>query len=180
MFAAATPVGLTQALGTQKPLMPVLRPISDAEFAAWTAHTIPAYAKDKVASGAWLEAEALEKSRAALEALLPAGKETKDNFLYSVVSEYGERVGMLWFAVKERAGSRIAYIYNIEVHPEHQRKGHAQRALQALEQEVLRLGLAGIALHVFGHNTSAQALYSKQGYVATNINMFKAVPKAGA
>ena len=78
-FASTTQVGLTQALGTQKPLMPVLRPISDAEFAAWTAHTIPAYAKDKVASGAWLEAEALEKSRAALEALLPAGKETKDS-----------------------------------------------------------------------------------------------------
>ena len=42
-----------------------------------------------------------------------------------------------------------------------------------------RLGLQGIALHVFGHNTGAQALYGKLGYVPTNINMFKAVP-AGA
>ena len=62
---------------------------------------------------------------------------------------------------------------------EHRRQGHAERALRALEAEVGRLGLQGIALHVFGHNTGAQALYGKLGYVPTNINMFKAVP-AGA
>jgi ribosomal protein S18 acetylase RimI-like enzyme len=160
--------------------MPVIRPISDAEYATWVEETVPAYAKDKVASGAWAEAEALEKSRAELHSLLPDGKETKDNYLYSVLAEDGERVGMLWFAVKERAGSRIAYVYNIEIDSEYRRKGHAQRALQALEAEVQSLGLAGIALHVFGHNTSAQALYAKLGYLPTNINMYKAVGRAGA
>lgn len=160
--------------------MPVLRPMSDTEFAAWTRETIPIYAKEKVASGAWLEAEALEKSRAELAGLLPDGMSTKDNFLYAVIAEDGTRVGMLWFAAKDRAGSRIAYIYNIEIHPEHQRQGHAQRALEALEQEVQRLSLSGIALHVFGHNTAAQALYAKLGYVPTNINMFKAISCTGA
>jgi ribosomal protein S18 acetylase RimI-like enzyme len=82
---------------------------------------------------------------------------------------------MVWFALKERAGTQIAHLYNIEISPGHQHQGHAQRALRALEKEVQRLGLSGIALHVFGHNTSAQALYTKLGYVPTNINMFKAV-----
>jgi ribosomal protein S18 acetylase RimI-like enzyme len=160
--------------------MPVIHPISDAEFATWVDEIVPAYAKDKVASGAWTEVEALEKSRAELGSLLPDGRETKDNYLYSVLAETGEHVGMLWFGVKERAGSRIAYVYNIEIESEHRRKGHAQRALQALEHEIRRLGLAGIALHVFGHNTSAQALYAKLGYVPTNINMYKAIRAAGA
>jgi predicted GNAT family acetyltransferase len=31
------------------------------------------------------------------------------------------------------------------------------------------------ALHVFGHNTTAQALYAKLGYSPTNINLFKAL-----
>lgn len=160
--------------------MPVIRQISDAEFAAWVDETIPAYAKDKVASGAWAEAEALEKSKAELHSLLPDGKETKDNYLYSVLAEDGKRVGMLWFGVKDRAGSRIAYVYNIEILAEYRRQGHAQRVLQALECEIQGLGLAGIALHVFGHNTSAQALYTKLGYRPTNINMYKAVDGAGA
>ncbi|MGE5089407.1 MAG: N-acetyltransferase family protein [Candidatus Levyibacteriota bacterium] len=155
--------------------MPFLRPISDAEYAIWVNATIPAYARDKVESGAWAAAESLERSKAELESLLPDGKDTKDNFLYSVLAEDGGRVGMLWFSVKERANARIAYVYNIEIDTEHRRRGHAQRALQALEEEARRLGLAGVALHVFGHNTAAQALYAKLGYLATNINMYKAV-----
>ena len=160
--------------------MPVIRPMSQIEYASWVSETIPAYAKDKVASGAWADTEALEKSKAEFESLLPDGRDTKDTFLYVVLGEDETRVGMLWFAVKERAGNRIAYLYNIEIASEHRRKGHAQRALRALEAEVQSLGLAGIALHVFGHNTSAQALYVKLGYLPTNINMYKAVGSTGA
>ena len=64
-------------------------------------------------------------------------------------------------------------MYDIAVHPGHQRQGHATRAFAALEDEVRRRGLAGIALHVFGHNAGAQALYCRLGYQTTNINMFK-------
>jgi ribosomal protein S18 acetylase RimI-like enzyme len=35
------------------------------------------------------------------------------------------------------------------------------------------MGLAGIALHVFGHNQSARALYEKLGYAPTNLNLYK-------
>lgn len=158
--------------------MPVIRPISEAEYADWLTRIIPAHAREKVESGAWVEAGALGKSKAELESLLPDGKDTKDNFLYSVLAEDGERVGMLWFSIKERAQASIAYVYNIEIDPAHRRKGHAQRALRALEEEVRRRGLAGIALHVFGHNTAAQALYAALGFRATNINMYKAVGEA--
>lgn len=33
------------------------------------------------------------------------------------------------------------------------------------------------ALHVFGHNVGAQALYAKLGFRPTNINLFKTVGK---
>jgi len=71
-------------------------------------------------------------------------------------------------------------VYDVYVRPEHQRKGHAGRAFAALEVEAHRLGLTGIALHVFGHNAGAQALYQKLGYVPTNINMFKPLASADA
>ena len=62
-----------------------------------------------------------------------------------------------------------------EVMPEHRRQGHAYGALLALEHEARRLGLTGVALHVFGHNTTAQARYAKLGYSPTNINLFKSL-----
>lgn len=155
--------------------MPVLHPLTDAEYARWVNETIPAYAGEKVASDAWTAEESLARSRAELESLLPDGLSTPDHVLCSVLDEYGTRVGMLWYAIKDRANDRIAYVYNIEVDPKHRRKGHARRAMEALEQEVRRQGLAGIALHVFGHNVSAQALYATLGYVPTNISLFKRI-----
>jgi RimJ/RimL family protein N-acetyltransferase len=155
--------------------MAVLRPITQTEFDAWLGVVIPAYADDKVASGEWPQATALDLSRESFAELLPAGKDTPEHHLFTILTLAGVPVGTLWIVEQQRASGRIAYVYDISIAPEHRRQGHASRALQALEVEVARLRLSGIALHVFGHNVAAQALYAKLGYVATNINMFKAV-----
>ena len=153
--------------------MTPLVPLGEAGYAAYLEEAIPGYAADKVASGQWSEAESLELSRKSLEELLPQGLATPDNLLFSIVDETAEPVGMLWIAVQERAGQRIAYVYDVSIEPAHRRRGHASRAFHALEDEVRAMGLAGIGLHVFGHNASARALYERLGYVATNISMFK-------
>lgn len=153
----------------------ILRPITDIEFSTWLAEAIPAYASDKVASGAWPADTAIELSAKEHAELLPQGKDTPDNHVYSILDHDGGPVGLLWFAAQDRGDARIAYVYDVDVWAEHRRQGHASRAFAALEAEVRRLGLAGIALHVFGHNAAAQALYAKLGYKATNINLYKAV-----
>ena len=157
-----------------------LRPITEDEYRVWLETVIPEYATDKVTSGQWSEESALELSRKEYEELLPGGRSTDNNYLYTVLSSQGLPVGTLWFAAQERGKQRVAYVYDVTVAPEHRRQGHAFSAFQALELEVSRLGLEGIALHVFGHNHSAHALYVKLGYAATNINMFKAVERTCA
>ena len=82
---------------------------------------------------------------------------------------------MLGFAVKTRFDARIAYVFDVNVRPGRQREGHASAAFLALEDEVRKLGLAGIALHVFGHNLQAQGLYAKLGFRPTSISLFKPV-----
>jgi ribosomal protein S18 acetylase RimI-like enzyme len=156
-----------------------IRPITAAEYAAWVAEAVPAYAADKVASGAWAAGLALELSRKEFESLLPQGKDTADNYLYSILDSAGKPVGTIWFAAQDRGNSRIAYVYDVEVLPEHRRQGHARRAFEALEREASGLGLAGIALHVFGHNHAAQALYAGLGYEPTNINLYKPIGGVG-
>lgn len=44
---------------------------------------------------------------------------------------------------------------------EHECRGHAYQALRVLETHVQGMGLHGLALHVFGHNHAARALYAK-------------------
>jgi ribosomal protein S18 acetylase RimI-like enzyme len=85
---------------------------------------------------------------------------------------------MLWFAVQERAGHKIAYVYDVMIHPDHQRKGHGTQAFRKLEEKARELGLSGIALHVFGHNPEAHDLYLRLGFRPTNISMFKPLSPA--
>lgn len=154
--------------------MTVLSPMTESEFADYLAVAIPEYAQDKIASGQWAAAEALELSRRDYADQLCGGLSTPEHFLFTVrdgATQAG--IGMLWFAVQERGGQRIAFVYDVAIQVEHQRQGHASRAFAALEDEVRRRGLSGIALHVFGHNTGAQALYRSLGYATTNITMFK-------
>ena len=158
--------------------MTTLRPLNDAEYEAWLAAIIPSYAADKVATGAWPADQAVEMSRQEYATLLPQGRQTPGHHLYAVIADSGQPVGSLWIAEVQRPGKRVAYVYDVTIAPEHRRQGHALQAFQALEGEVARLGLAGIALHVFGHNTAAQALYAKLGFQPTNINLYKAVPPA--
>ncbi len=148
------------------------------EYDAWVAETIPAYAADKVASGQWPQSTALEQSKKENDELLPQGLATPDNHFFTIVESAGAPVGMLGFAVKTRFNARIAYVFDVGVRPERQREGHASAAFVALEGEVRNLGLAGIALQVFGHNTAGQGLYAKLGYRPTSISMFKSVDAA--
>ena len=150
------------------------------EFAAYVEQAIPEFARHKVASGQWSEASSLELSRQGYDELLPQGLATPENFLFTVREAATRKVvGALWYAIQERAGGRIAYVYDVLVESQYRRRGYATQAFQALEAAVSSLGLSGVALHVFGHNKAAQALYAKLGYQATNIIMFKEVPSAG-
>jgi ribosomal protein S18 acetylase RimI-like enzyme len=161
--------------------MTILVPMSEAEYATYLKDAIPDFARDKVTSGQWAEEDALELARAGYEELLPQGLATPDNFLYEIrETPEGPALGMLWFAIQDRAGRKVAYVYDVLVKPEHRNKGHATRAFLALEEKAASLGLTGVGLHVFGHNTRAYALYIGLGYRATNISMFKDLGDARA
>jgi ribosomal protein S18 acetylase RimI-like enzyme len=154
---------------------PVLVAMTESDYKAFAAEALPAYAADKVASGEWTQEDSAELSRKSFAELLPQGFATPDMYFFTIRNDDDNAVGVLWIAAKQRGAKRIAYVYNVSVAAGHRRRGHASRAFRMLEDEARKLGLEGIALHVFGHNPVAQALYAKLGYEATNINMYKPV-----
>lgn len=156
--------------------MTLLTSLTPAEFMDYKATSMPMYAREKVSAGEWAEADALQLAREAFDLLLPNGLDTPDHHLFGLREAADEPLlGVLWFAVRQRASDRIAYVYDVVIHPQFQRRGHASRAFRALEDKVRDMGLSGIALHVFGHNTGARALYESLGYETTNITMFKPI-----
>ena len=153
----------------------VLVAMSESEYVQFVERAIPAYAAQKVESGQWLLEESFELATKSFNDLLPQGRATPNSHFFTIMDAAQVAVGMVWIAEQKRADKRIAYVYDVSIKPQHQRRGHATRAFRALEVEIRAMGLSGIALHVFGHNGSAHALYIKLGYQTTNINMYKSI-----
>jgi ribosomal protein S18 acetylase RimI-like enzyme len=152
----------------------LLTPMRAEAFAAYMAHSIAAYAQDNIDNGRWPARGAVERSRIDLLETLPQGLDTPNNHLFEIrETEAGPCVGVLWFAIEQRQGVRLAYVNDIEIYAAWQRRGHARRAFEALEVKVREMGISSIALHVFRNNPGAQALYAQLGFCVTGHNMTK-------
>jgi ribosomal protein S18 acetylase RimI-like enzyme len=147
-----------------------LVPMTEAEYLAWRDLTIPDYAAEKVASGAWPQADALRLAQETVDRLLPQGLATPHHYLRMLCREADScAVGRLWFA----AEGAHAYLYDIFIREDCRGQGWGRAAMKKLEEAVLALGLSSIKLHVFGTNQAAQALYSSLGYETTDLSMRK-------
>ncbi len=148
--------------------------MSSNEYEAYLAFAVRDYADEKVAAGNWQSAEALERSTQEFAKYLPDGVATKDHYLYEIEDvALGAKVGMIWLARILQGAKPIMFIYDFRVDEAYRRKGYGEQALRAAEERAKALGFDRIALHVFGHNHAARALYEKMGYEITNISMSK-------
>jgi RimJ/RimL family protein N-acetyltransferase len=148
-----------------------LVPMTPERFVTWQAYSVAAYADENVKSGRWSEDEALSRSEADFQGLLPRGLETPGHRLWSVVDSADEEVGILWIATDRRPSH--AFIYDIEMNPDRRGEGLGTATLLAFEEWCRENGITSIGLHVFGHNEGAWRLYKRMGYVETNVNMEK-------
>ncbi len=80
---------------------------------------------------------------------------------------------MIWLGRIMQGTKPAMFIYDFVIDEAHRRKGYGEQAKLAAEVQARALGYDTIALHVFGHNHAARALYEKLGYEITNINMAK-------
>jgi RimJ/RimL family protein N-acetyltransferase len=159
-------------------MMVRLVPMGDAQFKSYIEQLIEGYAQEHVQAGNWSAAEGQKKAAEQVRSLLPEGVATPEHYLFSIETtggeeSEGEAVGVLWFALRDRGGKRSAFIYDIMIFEEARRKGYAAQALEQLEAMARELGLSEIALHVFGHNVAARALYDKMRYEEVDIIMAK-------
>ena len=147
-----------------------LVPMTETEFQAYLECDVKRYAQEHIKAADWNPSEALEKSRREHDRLLPNGLASKNQHLFSIeAEELGAKVGIIWFAVHNAS----AFVYDLLIHDRFRRRGYGTQALVALEEEVRRLGVDTISLHVFAHNRPARALYENVGYKGKGSYMSK-------
>ncbi|MFI6877853.1 GNAT family N-acetyltransferase [Streptomyces sp. NPDC050400] len=161
---------MAKALPDRPPALPegsVGRRMTDAEYAPWLAHEKQQYERTVVDRGATPE-EAREKSERDHAALLPDGVATPD-VLLSVLEQRGVTVGTLWVAQRPDG----AYIYDVEVAPDHRGRGHGRSLMLYAEADAIAAGATRIGLNVFAGNMPALRLYESLGYEPTQYHLYK-------
>ncbi len=146
-----------------------LEPMQQEDFEQFLEREIRGYAEDHVRNGNWSAEEALERSRGEFAQLLPEGMHSKDQYLYSIITEADQKIGVLWVQVKDQK----AFIYDFVIDGALRGKGYGKQALTAMDEELKSMQVKSVALHVFGDNITAQELYKKMGFEITGIHMKK-------
>ncbi len=147
-----------------------LAPMTEAEFEEYERGSVAGYAESKVRAGAWRPEGALERARAEHARLVPEGPRTPGHFFRSAFNERGERVGEVWYALRDE-GRPVLFIFWLGVREAYRRRGHATELLHAVSAEARRLGADQVVLHVFGDNATAISVYQKAGFRTTDLIM---------
>jgi ribosomal protein S18 acetylase RimI-like enzyme len=151
-----------------------LRPMTDAEFAAFRSAATRAYADELAATHGWPAEEALERARQDSAELLPRGRDTPGMLVFTAVLDDGMPVGWLWLGLTHPSGvPDCGFVYDIEVVEDHRGRGLGRTLLAAGEDVLRSQGLRAVELNVFGGNTRAIGLYSSTGYRVVRQQMRK-------
>jgi ribosomal protein S18 acetylase RimI-like enzyme len=154
--------------------MITLVPMPEEDFQSFKIEFISVYAHDNVCAGHWSASSALALSQEEFRRQLPGGLNTPGHRMYNIYEQQGQlKVGYLWFAELEANGARTGFLCAIHINPEYRGRGYAKAALTLIEEQSVARGLTSVELHVFSHNSAAQALYRSLGYGVTGFNMVK-------
>jgi ribosomal protein S18 acetylase RimI-like enzyme len=151
--------------------MIILEPLQQTDFGPFLENDIRGYAEDHVRNGNWPTEGAIERSRKEFATLLPDGVHSKDQYLWSIVDEENNKIGMLWVQVKDQKG----FIYDFVINEAFRRKGYGKQAMTVMDEKLKSMNVESVGLHAFGDNITAQELYKKMGYQITDIRMKKEI-----
>ena len=142
-----------------------LKPMEEIDYAPFMDLSLRDQAEGHVREGRWTAEEAEAKMLKLQAQFLPQGLKTPGHFFFTLESETPrEKVGSLWFMLDEHEGEKALFVMDIQIDPQHRRKGYGTEAFLLMEDKAREMGIHLITLHVFSDNTSAHAMYVKLGY----------------
>ncbi|MEJ2357702.1 MAG: GNAT family N-acetyltransferase [Deinococcales bacterium] len=151
-----------------------LAPMAPDAFEAYLARTVADYAAEHVRAGNLRPQDARARAEQQVRQLLPAGVATPGHALLHIEDGgTGERVGIVWYQLRDVGGGREAFVFDLWVDERWRRRGYASGALAEVETRAAEAGAGRVSLHVFGHNERARRLYRALGFEETDVMMAK-------
>jgi ribosomal protein S18 acetylase RimI-like enzyme len=145
--------------------------MTTAEYDEWRGGAVSGYAQEFVDSGILQPTEATERAEKDFAELLPDGLATENHLFWTAYVDQSDRVGTIWVALLPERQPPHSFVYALDVHPDHRRRGYGQAIMEAAMQECRERGIATMGLNVFGHNDVARRLYDRLGFVVTSTSM---------
>lgn len=153
-----------------------LTPMRADEYEPFMAISMQDQAEGQVQAGQWTAEEAEANLHTLRDQFLPQGLATPGHFFYTLeTDDVKEKVGSLWFMLEKHEGKQAVFVLDIQIDPQHRRKGYGTEAFLLMEEKAREMGIHAITLHVFSHNTSARAMYEKLGYTGPSNMMVKKI-----
>ena len=151
----------------------VIRPLREDEYDGFVARGMAFYVDDMVRAGIDRDV-AQAKADTDLPQLLPDGLATPNHYMYAI-EDNGRFAGYLWLCDRDGELGHSLFVYAVEIDREFRGRGLGRAAMVFAEEEAQRLGIAKVALNVFGGNDVARGLYLSLGYTETAVHMEKRV-----
>ena len=121
----------TSTPGSAAPTL-TAEPVAPAEFNAWRASVVEAYAADLATNGGLTAVQAIRKAESDTASLLPDGVLTPGHEIYWLrvgeaagagVPASSIRIGRLWVAERTSHGTPILFVYDVAIDPQHRARG---------------------------------------------------------
>lgn len=157
--------------------MVTFSPMTETDFEAYIRKSVPEYAYDQMVSGNWTAEEAAAKARAEFQQMLPNGIRTENAFLYVMLNEEENKVGMVWYYIDPTRTRKTAFLIDFFVFSESRKKGYEKEALALFEQTARQQGVEKIELQVFTHKSEEVTFYIETGYKTTSVLFSKDLGK---
>ncbi len=134
------------------------------EFAVYAKWSSKNYAEHLLRSGyEKFRFRARRAAKSEFNDIFPDGADSADNYLYIVMSEKGEKIGVLGYQ-KSPFEENAAFVTENIIKEEYRGRGYGKSAFVKLQEDAKEKGFEKMVLNVFKHTPVSYAMYEKNGF----------------
>lgn len=138
--------------------------MNSEEFKVYSEWSAKAYADHLIKSGdEKFRFRALKEARAEFRDVFPDGADSADNYLYVVINEADEKIGVIGYQ-KSPFEENAAFVTENVIKEEYRGKGYGKSAFVKLQEDALEKGFSKMVLNCFKHTPVSYAMYEKNGF----------------
>lgn len=140
------------------------RKINKNEFKIFEKWSMKNHAENLIKSGdEKFILKAKTEAKKEFKEVFPNGAATENSFLYIVLNEKGEGVGVIGYQ-KSPFEENAAFVTENVIKEEFRGNGYGKSAFAKLQEDAKKNGYIKMVLNVYKHTKTAQAMYVKNGF----------------